>query len=29
MIMLTGGDKGHGSKDEFHFDNGRWIMAIR
>jgi fructose-specific phosphotransferase system component IIB len=27
--LLTSGDKGHGSKDELHFDDGRWIMVMR
>lgn len=26
--LLTSGDKGHGSKDELHFDGGRWITAM-
>jgi hypothetical protein len=27
--LLTSGDKGHGGKDELHFDDGRWIMVMR
>lgn len=26
--LLTSGDQGHDSKDELHFDDGRWIMAM-
>jgi hypothetical protein len=27
--LPTSGDKGHDSKDELHFDDGRWIMVMR